>query len=65
MRALNLQVYGIDSYPTCLLRECAETLDKPLEMMFMILFEKGFVPMGWKMADGLPVFNSGTALDII
>ena len=45
------------------LRECAETVAKPLAMIYQKSFDEGVVPENWKEANVSPIFKKERRAD--
>ena len=50
---------GPDGIHPCLLKNCANTVTRPLFMIFAHSLEMGCIPEEWKKANIIPIFKKG------
>ncbi|KNC31295.1 hypothetical protein FF38_14429 [Lucilia cuprina] len=53
-----------DGIPSCILKHCAETLYVPLTDIFNKSIELGYLPRIWKKSFIIPLFKSGSKLEV-
>ena len=50
---------GCDDLPSCMLKDCANTISKPVTHLINLSLSSGIFPTDWKLAFLNPVFKSG------
>jgi len=50
---------GPDGFHPCLLKNCANTLTRPLFLIYFQSLENGKIPREWKKANIMPIFKKG------
>ena len=54
---------GPDGFHPALLKNCAESMAKPISMIFSKSFESGDLPSEWKTAHIVPIYKTGSKSD--
>ena len=57
------KAHGPDNIHPAVLRNCADTLSKPLSMIFNKSMQEGLLPEDWKSATVCPIFKKGDKSD--
>lgn len=55
---------GPDGIPSNILKHCADSLSYPLTIIFNESLRKGYIPALWKESYIMPLFKSGSKLDV-
>ena len=53
---------GPDGINGSVLKNCSETLSYPLSILFNLVYNTGYIPQEWKVANVVPVYRRGTCV---